>query len=171
MIKEYLELGQVVSTHGVRGEVRVNPWCDSPQFVTKFKTVYMDPNEDSAVKVLSSRVHGNLALLTLEGIDTIEKAKDLKNQVLFIKRADANLPKGTWFVQELIDCKVIDSDDGHEYGVLIDVSKTGANDVWHIKTKSRTVLIPAVKEFVKDTDVESGIIKIKPIKGFFDDED
>ncbi len=171
MIKDYLELGQVVSTHGIRGEMRFNPWCDSAEFVTKFKTVYMDPDENSAVKVLSSRVHGNIALLMLENVDSIEKAQELKNKVLYIKRSDAKLPEGTWFVQELIGCKVIDADTGHEYGVLKDVSKTGANDVWHIKTKKNTVLIPAVKEFIKETDVAAGLIKIKPIKGFFDDED
>ncbi|MCR4594678.1 MAG: ribosome maturation factor RimM [Clostridiales bacterium] len=171
MIKEYLELGQIVSTHGVRGEMRFNPWCDSPEFVKKFKTVYMKPDGKEAVRVLSARPHGNIVLLTLEGVDTVEKARDLKDTVIYMKRSDAKLPKGSWFVQELLDCIVIDADEGHTYGILKDVSKTGANDVWHIDTGKKTVLIPAVKEFVIDTDVENGVIKIRPIKGFFDDED
>lgn len=172
MIKEYLELGQIVSTHGVKGEVRFNPWCDTPDFVKKFKTLYFDKNGEKSVKVISARPHGNVAILLLDGVDDIDKARTLRNTVLYMKRSDARLPKGSWFIQELIGCKVIDSNNGSELGVVTDVSETGANDVWHIKTQSgKTVLIPAIKDVVIDTDVEAGVIRINPLKGLFDDED
>ena len=87
-----------------------------------------------------------------------------------VKRSDAKLPKGTWFIQELFDCKVIDDNTGEELGVITDVSETGANDVWHIKTPKGEVLIPAIKQVVVSVDVEEGIVKINPIKGLFDDE-
>lgn len=171
MIKEYLELGQIVSTHGIKGEVRFNPWCDTPEFVKKFKTVYYDVNGNSSVKVLSARPHGNIVILMLEGVDDVDKARALKNTVLYIKRSDAHLPDGSWFIQELFGCEVFDCNSGEKLGTVCDVSETGANDVWHIKTPDdREVLIPAVKEIVIDTDVEKGIIKINPIKGLFDDE-
>ena len=170
MIKEYLELGQVVSTHGLKGEVRFNPWCDTPDFVKKFKTLYFDNKGEKGIKVLSARPHGNVAILLLEGIDDVDKAKALKNTVLYMKRSDAKLSKGTWFIQELFDCTVIDVQTDKELGVICDVSETGANDVWHIKTSKGEVLIPAIKQVVVDVDVEVGIVKINVLKGLFDDE-
>lgn len=172
MIKDYLELGQIVSTHGIKGEMRFNPWCDKPEFVKKFKTLYFDSKGEKSVKVISARPHGNMVILMLEDIDTVEKAKALKNTVLYMKRSDAKLPKGTWFVQELFDCTVIDNNNGKVLGTIVDVSETGANDVWHIKTpKNSEVLIPAIKQVVISVDVEKGEILINPIKGLFEDED
>jgi 16S rRNA processing protein RimM len=172
MIKDYLELGQIVSTHVVKGEMRFNPWCDKPEFVKKFKTLYFDKNGEKSVKVLVARPHGNMVILMLQDIDTVEKAQALKNTVLYMKRSDAHLPKGTWFVQELFDCTVIDNNNGKVLGVIVDVSETGANDVWHVKTpKGDEVLIPAIKQVLVNVDVEKGEIVINPIKGIFEDED
>ncbi len=172
MVKEYLELGQIVSTHGIKGELRFNPWCDKPEFVKKFKTLYFDKNGEKSIKVISARPHGNMVILMLQDIDTVEKAQALKNTVLYMKRSDAHLPKGTWFVQELFDCKVFDDNNGKVLGTIVDVSETGANDVWHIKTpKGDEVLIPAIKQVIVNVDVEKGEILINPIKGLFEDED
>lgn len=172
MLKEYLELGQIVGTHGVRGELRVNPWCDSPEFVKQFKKVYFDSHGQKEVRVISSRPHGNVALMKLEGVDTVEQASALRNKVVYMKRADAKKKEGSYFIAELIDCTVIDFDDEKKiYGVLCDVSETGANDVWHIKSDDgKEYLLPAIPIVVKDVNVETGIIKITPLKGIFDDE-
>lgn len=172
MLKSYLEIGKIVSTHGIRGEVRVQPWCDSPDFMKKFKTLYFDKNGEKSVAVKACRPHGNVVILQLEGIDSVEKAQMLRNKILFMNRKDAKLPKGDYFIQDLVDCTVVDADDeAISYGILTDVSQTGANDVWHITDKSgREFLIPAIKSVVVSTDVENGIIKIRPLKGIFDDE-
>ena len=172
MIKEYLEVGQIVGTHGVRGEMRVNPWCDSPEFIKQFKTLYFDKNGQKAVKVLACRPHGNVALLKLEGIDTVEAASALRNKVLYMKRSDAKISEGSYFIAELCDCTVVDADDETKvYGVLTDVSETGANDVWYIEKDGKEYLIPAIPDVVESVDVKSGVIKIRPLKGIFDDED
>ena len=170
MLKQYLEVGQIVGTHGVRGEVRVDPWCDTPEFLKKFRTLYFDAMGERAVKVLSSRVHGNIVLMQLEGISTVEEAAVLRNKVVYMNRKDAKIPDNSYFIQDLIDCKVIDADNGTEYGVLTNVSETGANDVWHITKDGKEYLIPAIPPVVIDTDVVSGIIKIRPLRGIFDDE-
>ncbi len=170
MLKQYLEVGQIVGTHGVRGEVRVNPWCDTPEFLKKFRTLYFDAMGERAVKVLSSRVHGNIVLMQLEGISTVEEAAVLRNKVVYMNRKDAKIPDNSYFIQDLIDCKVIDADNGTEYGVLSNVSETGANDVWHIVKDGKEYLIPAIPPVVIDTDVVSGVIKIRPLRGIFDDE-
>lgn len=171
MLKKYLEVGQIVSTHGIKGEVRINPWCDSPEFLKKLKTLYFDKNGEKAVKVVSSRVHGNLVLASLEGVDTVEEASKLKNKVVYMNRDDARIGKNKFFIQDLIDCKVYDADDGRLYGTISDVSQTGANDVWHIECDGKEYLIPAIPDVIIDTDVENETVKIRPLRGIFDDED
>lgn len=172
MIKEYLELGQITGTHGIRGELRVNPWCDSPEFAKRFKTLYFDRKGNSSVKVRSCRPHGNIILLSLYGVDTVEAAQELKNKTLYLKRSDAALPDGVWFIEELTGCTVFDADDTEKiYGTLSEVSQTGANDVWHISAPGAEYLIPAIKEVVIKTDVENNAVYIRPLKGIFDDAD
>lgn len=172
MIKPFLEIGQIVSTHGVKGEVRVSPWCDEPDFMKKFKKLYFDKNGEKQVKILSCRPHGNVVIMKIDGIDTVEAAAALRNKILFMNRNDAKLPDGHYFIQDLIDCTVIDADDEEKkYGILSDVSETGANDVWHITDDGKEYLIPAIPSVVVDTDVVNGIIKIRPLRGIFDDED
>ncbi len=170
MIKDYLEIGKITSTHGIKGEMRVQPWCDSPEYMKKFKTLYLDKKGEKPLGV-SSRPNGNMVIMKISGIDTVEEAARYRDKILYMKRADAKLPEGTWFIQELIDCTVIDADDESKtYGVISDVSQTGANDVWHIKQGDREYLIPAIPSVVISTDVVSGVIKIRPLKGIFDDE-
>ncbi len=172
MIKEYLEIGQVGATHGVRGEFRLNPWCDGPEFVKKFKTFYRDAQGNSPVKVISCRPHGHVCVVKIEGVDTIEQAKELRNTVFYIKRSDVNLPEGKWFVSELIGCDVIDADDNSiHYGTLKDVEAVVANDIWYIDTPDGEVIIPAIKDVVIRCDVENNKVYIRALKGLFDNED
>jgi len=170
MIKEYLEIGKITGTHGIKGEMRVQPWCDTPDFMKKFKTLYLDKKGEKPIKV-SCRPNGHMVIMKTQGIDTIEEASKYREKVLYMKRSEARLPEGSYFIQELIDCKVIDADDESiVYGTLTDVSETGANDVWHITNEKGEYLIPAIPPVVIDTDVAAGVIKIRPLKGIFDDE-
>lgn len=165
-------MGEITGTHSIHGEVRLNPWCDSPDFVKKFKTLYFDSEGRQPVALKNARPHGNIVILKLDGTDTVEQAQKLRGKVMYIKRSDAHLPEGTWFIAELKGCRVVDADDGTVcYGTLTDVSETGANDVWHITNESGEYLIPAIPQVVIDTDVENGIVKIRPLKGIFDHED
>lgn len=170
MIKEYLEIGKITSTHGIKGEMRVQPWCDSPEYMKKFKTLYLDKKGEKPISV-SSRANGAMVIMKIQGVDTVEAAAEYRNKIVYMKRSDAKLPEGTWFIQELIDCTVVDADDETKtYGTISDVSQTGANDVWHIKQGDKEYLIPAIPHVVIDTDVVKGVIKIRPLKGIFDDE-
>ena len=171
MIKTYLELGQIVGTHGVRGEIRINPWCDDPDFARHFDTVYFGKNGDTPVKILSCRKHKNLILMRLEGIGSIEQAETLRNKMLYIRRSDVQLAPGVWFIEELIGCSVLDADDPAVcYGTLTDISKTGANDVWAVTdAEGKEYLLPAIKDVVIDADVEHDKVYIRPLKGIFDD--
>lgn len=171
MLKQYLEIGQIVSTHGIKGEVRVNPWCDSPEFMKKFKTLYFDANGNKAVKITACRPHGNVVILKLDGIDSVEDAQKLRNKTLYMNRADAKLQKGDWFIQDLIGCTVYDADNKEKtYGTLTDVAETGANDIWFIENDDKEYIIPAIKDVVINVDVENESVFIRPLKGIFDEE-
>ena len=173
MRRDYLEVGKIVSTHGIKGEVRVDPWCDGPAFLKQFKTLYYDKNGARPVAVIACRPHSNIAILKLEGVDTVEAAAALRNKVLFMARADASLPDNHFFIQDLIGCRVCDADAPEkQYGVLTDVSTTGANDVWHVTDDSgKEYLLPAIPPVVIDTDIDNERILIRPLKGIFDDAD
>lgn len=171
MLKQYLEIGQIVSTHGIKGEVRVNPWCDTPEFMKKFKTLYFDANGNKAVKITACRPHGNVVILKLDGIDTVEEAQKLRNKTLYMNRADAKLGKDDWFIQDLIGCTVYDADDNEKtYGKLTDVAETGANDIWFIENNGKEYIIPAIKDVVINVNVENESVFIRPLKGIFDEE-
>lgn len=170
MKKTYLEIGKIVGTHGVRGEVKIQPWCDSASFLCQFSTLYLDGAGEKPLRALKLRPHKNVVLGVFETVDSIEKAEALRGKILYMHRADANLPAGANFVQDLINCKVIDLDTGVQYGVLCEViAGTNANDIWSVKTASgEMVLMPAIPEVVLETDVDAGIIRIRPLTGLFD---
>ncbi len=171
MLKQFLETGQITGTHGVRGEVRVHPWSDSPEFVTEFKRLYLDREGDEYIDVERARVHGHMVIMKIRGIDDIPSAERYRNRTLFISRKDARLDKDAVFVQDLIGCMVFEVDSGVCYGEISDVSQTGANDVWHIKSERGETLIPAIPEVVLEVDAENGKVVIRALKGLFDDED
>ena len=168
--KRYLEAGKIVGTHGVRGEVRVQPWCDTPAQFASLKVVYFDEAGTRPVG-LSSRVHGNLCLSRLEGVDTMQDAAALRDKVLYLDRNDLALEPGRHFIQDLLGLSIVDADTGEAYGTLTEVSLTGANDVYHMRMGGREILIPAIPQVVVETDTDGGVMRIRPIKGLLDDED
>lgn len=170
MVKKFLEGGKIVGTHGVRGEMRVECWCDSPQFLAQFKTLYFDEGNEK-VKV-KSRAHKNMVLVKIPNVDTIEQADLLRGKILYIKRSDIKLEEGVNFVQDLIGLEIKDSDSDEVYGVVNDVLRTGSNDVYEMKGKdNKMYYIPAISDIVDEIDVDGGKILITPMKGLFSDED
>lgn len=167
---KFLQAGKIVGTHGIRGEMRVQPWCDSSEFLAGFKRLFLDENGEREFKV-KSRPHGNLCLVKAEGIDSIEAAEALRGKTVYIDRADCSLPEGSYFISDIIGCECIDAETSEEYGRITDVSETGANDIWHVLYNGRECFIPNVPEFVKKVDIENGKVYITPLKGTFDDED
>lgn len=167
---KFLQAGKIVGTHGIRGEMRVQPWCDSSEFLAGFKRLFLDENDERELKV-KSRPHGNICLVKAAGIDSIEAAEALRGKTVYIDRADCSLPEGSYFISDIIGCECIDAETSEEYGKITDVSKTGANDIWHVSYNGRECFIPNVSEFVKKVDIENGKVYITPLKGTFDDED
>lgn len=169
-LQTYLEAGQIVGTHGVRGEVRLQPWCDTPEQLSAVKTMYWDEGK-TAVKV-RCRPHKHMALVMIDGVDTVQAANLLRGKVLYLHRSDLKLEEGACFIRDLIGCRMIDADTGEDYGELTDVSPTGANDVYHMKHKDgREILVPAIPSVIIEKDVENSRILMRPMKGLFDDAD
>lgn len=165
-----IECGKIVSTQGIRGEVRIQPWCDSPDFLLSFKAFFILGGENK-LAVESIRVSKNVVVAKLGGIDTVEAAQALRNHVIYIERKSIKLPKDTYLLTDLIGLLVVNAQTGEEYGKLSDVTATGARDVYHIKTKSgKELLFPAIPEVIKKTDIEGGKMEIIPLEGLFDDE-
>jgi len=171
MEKKLIECGKIVSTQGIRGEVRIQPWCDSPDFLCNFKAFFARGGE-MRLEVQSVRVNKNVVVAKFKGIDTVEEAQALRNHVIYIERKSLKLEKGTYLVRDLIGLNVVDAQTKKVYGVLSDVTATGARDVYHIKTpEGKELLFPAVPEVIIKTDIEGGFMEIIPLKGLFDDED
>ena len=170
-MKKYLETGKIVGTHGVKGMVRVQPWCDSPDFLKQFKHIYTDSDGVNKWTLTSVNPHGNVVLMAIKGIDSIEKAETLRNKIIYIDRKDAKIPKDRYFIDDLIGCTVYDADSNAVLGKLTDVSQTGANDVWHITKNNNEYLVPSIDEVIVSVNVEDETLIIRPLKGIFDDED
>ena len=171
MKKQFLDSGKIVGTHGIKGEVRIDPWCDSPEFLCAFKKLWLDENGTEFIEV-KSRPHKNITLTKIKGVDTIEAAEKYRGKVVYINRDDINLAEGVHFVQDLIGLEVKDADNGKVYGKISDVLRTGANDVYEIKdADGKTYLATVIDDVVKEINVDDGYVIIVPMKGIFDDED
>ena len=170
MLKQFLEVGKIVGTHGLNGEVRVECWCDGPEFLCYFKNLYY---KEGAEKIqIKGRPHKNIALVKIKGVDTIEQADMLRGTVLYINRDDIQFEDGINFVQDLLGCDIKDVDTGVSYGKLTDVLYTGANDVYEVtNSDGKKYYIPVIDDVVINKDVENEVIEIKPMKGLFDNED
>lgn len=170
MLMRYLEAGQIVNTHGLLGEVRVDPWCDTPEFLTQFEGFYFGEGTGYR-KVVSSRAAKNVVLIKFECINTVEEAMKILRSVLYIDREWVKLPEGAYFEQDLIGLSVEDAETGRVYGTLREVSRTGANDIYRVDNNAKQVWIPAIPDVIKTVDTAGGKLLITPLKGLFDDAD
>ena len=167
MRPEYIVVGTVVNAHGIRGEVKVNPHGFDPEFIASFKTLYIG---GKPVTVKAARVHKSTVLLTLPGVETMDDALALKGKDIAIRRADAKLPEGEYFDEELVGCTVLDNATGETVGKVSRVLHYPAHKVYEVRGP-REYLIPAVPEvFIASADPDAGIIRVHMMKGLATDE-
>ncbi|MBR6675855.1 MAG: 16S rRNA processing protein RimM [Clostridia bacterium] len=148
---EYLECGQIVSTHGVRGTVRLESRCDSPRVLASLKRMYRKKGgEYVELKVVSSSIQKNMVLCTFEGLDSLEAAAAMKGTVLYARREDFRLRRGEYFWADMMELPVIDDETGEVYGHLSNILTPGAHQVYVVKREAGEFMIPAVPEFIKE---------------------
>ncbi len=164
MLEQYLEVGKVTNVHGLMGEVRVQPWADSPDFLCQFKTLYVDKTH-WPIKVERARVHKHMAILKFEGVTDVPSALSLRNAILYIDRADANLPEGSFFLADIYGLEVRDAQSNEVLGKVADVLTLPASNVYVIKGGERELMIPAVPQFIAETNIQDGFILVNMMEG------
>ena len=170
MKKEFLECGKIVGAHGVKGLAKVESWCDSPKILAAQKRVFLAEKDGSykEVGIESASVSKDLVLISLSGISDREQVQGMKNTVLYLKREDIPLKRGAVLLADIIGLDVIDVDTGINYGRVKDITDAPRSRIYVIEAHDgREVLIPDVKEFIKEIKTEEGVF-IRPIPGFFD---
>jgi len=160
---QFIEAGQIVTTHGVRGEVKVLPWLDSPEMLKSFRRCRIE-GKDYALQ--SVRVQKGCDLVKLSGIDTMDSAQALRRKTMLLYREDA--PKDLIFASELIGVEVFAEEEC--LGKITDVLDYPGNMVYVVEGAYR-YMIPAVKAYVLRTDLEENRMEIKLIEGMRCDED
>ena len=158
--RQYIDAGKIVNTHGVRGEVKIEVWLDSPEMLRRCGRVFLGGAEK---KLLSARGQKGFLIAALEGVDDLNAAMALKERVVQIDRADAKLPKGSFFLRDILGASVVD-ESGAEIGRLADVLELPGQRVYVVKGETEH-LIPAVPAFILATDVDAGRITVRLIEG------
>ena len=166
-MEDFLKVGVITTTHGVRGEVKVYPTTDEPERFLELDHVLLDTGKEfQDLEIKNVRFFKNLVILKFKGIDNINDIEKYKGHDLWIPREEAQeLEEDEYYIADLLGLRVM-LDDGTEFGTLKNVMETGANDVYIIDTNAHgEVLVPAIRECIQDIDLEKNTMKIHLMKG------
>lgn len=162
---ELIEVGQIVNTHGIRGEIKINPWTDDIYDLVDLEVFY--DKDGKAFDVENSRVHKNVLIVKFEQIKTMNDAEKLKGKTLFTEKVP--LPEGRYYIKDLIGLSVFEENE--ELGKLTDVFNTGANDIYEVKTKDgKNIYLPVIDGVIGDVDLENKKMFVTIPAGLLDDE-
>ena len=164
---KYFEIGQIVNTNGLKGFVKVKPFTDDIKEFETFETIYVQKKTELIeCKIESVRYAKNMVLLKLKGIDDIDSAEALRN--LYIKVSREQLPElqeNSYYIVDLLECEVA-TVEGEILGKMDDVFNTGSNDIYVVKNeKGKQILLPAIKEVIKNVDIPNRKITVKLMEG------
>lgn len=163
----YLEIGQIVNTNGLKGFLKVKPLTDDITRFEKLKTIYIQKAKELiGFKIQEIKYNKQSVLLKLEGIDDITEAEKYKNFYIKISKENAvELEKNSYFIVDIIGCQVY-TDENEYLGNVVDVFQTGSNDVYTLKnSEGKEILIPAIKEVIKNVDIKNKRIVIHLMDG------
>lgn len=163
MKNEILEIGKVVNTHGIKGEIKIQPWCDDPEIFDELEYIYIGGKK---FNIERSRFHKTCEIVAVEGINNINDAELLKNKIVTIEREVlGDLPEGTYYIADIIGLEV-KTTDGVLLGKVSQVIGTGSNDVYEVERKGKKpVLLPVIDDVVKQVDIDGGCITVSLIPG------
>ena len=162
---EFIEIGQIVNTHGIKGEVKLNPWTDNISDLLDLEVFY--DKSGNALEVVNSRIHKNTVIIKFRTISTMNDAEKMKGKTLYTEKTP--LPEGRYYIKDLIGLKALEN--GEELGTLTDVFNTGANDIYEVKTPGgKRIYIPVIDGVIGDVDLDKGTIEVTIPDGLLDDE-
>lgn len=168
-MQTYLPACKIVTTHGVRGEMKALPLCDGAGFLSGFKMLYTSADGDNPRKLLGVRAQGNMLLVRLEGVADMDAARAMVGRTLYLDKREAKLPEGRYFIDDVLGCAVVDAATGREYGTVTEVSHPAAQDIYTVRDAAGgDHMIPVVPEFVVRIDIETRQVLVNPIPGMFD---
>lgn len=169
-MEKYFNVGKIVNTHGIRGEVRVISRTDFPEERYKIgNTLFLfmpGTKEPEELVVKSHRTHKNFNLLTFEGFDNVNQVERMRGGILKVPETQrGSLEEGEFYFQDIIGCTMFTT-EGEELGKVIEILTPGANDVWVVKgSNGKELLIPYIEDIVKKVDVKEKVIEIEPMEG------
>lgn len=169
--QDMFQIGAITATHGVRGEVKVFPTTDNPNKFKKLKKIVLDTGKETQeMEIASVKFFKNLVILKFKGFDSLNDVEKFKGKTLWITREQSGpLGKDEYYRADLIDLQVV-SDTGEALGLISDVLETGANDVYEISMPNgKKVLIPAIKDCIKQVDMDARVMTIHVMDGLFED--
>lgn len=169
-MEQFLRVGVISSTHGVRGEVKVFPTTDDPARFKKLKKVILDTkNGRMELEIQGVKFFKNQVILKFKGYDNINDIEKYKGMDLLVSREDAvPLEENENFIVDLIDMTVV-TDTGEVLGTLTDVMQTGANDVYVVETpREKEILLPAIRDCILDVNVEEKRMLVHVLEGLLD---
>ena len=164
----HFKVGQIVNTQGLKGEVKVYTYTDDINRFDELDKFYLDKDRENAMNVEKVRYKGNMVIMKIKGIDTVEEAQKLRNKFMYVSREESrDLEEGEYFIADMIGIKAYTVDSDY-VGELKEVLQYAANDVYVIKNEDKEYLIPAMMKFVPTIDMENRKMIIDPIKGMLD---
>lgn len=166
-MEDYLEAGKIATAHGVRGDLRVESWCDSPKVLAELKHIYIG-KEKKPYRVQQGGVHRGMALLHLEGVEDRDAALALKDRVIYAARAELPLAEGAYFVADMLGAAVIDADTGHIYGKITDLIEGAASLLYEVSGERGSALLPAIPQFVVRSEPGKALY-VRVIEGLLDE--
>ncbi len=170
MVKKdgFIECGKIINTHGCRGGVKLESWCNTPEELASIKKWYILNNgKYDKYTVVKASVFKQFVVAELSGVNDMDAAMALKNQTVYAERSDFKLDDGEYFIADIIGIDVIDAKNGKVYGKVADIINRGASDIYVVDTPNGERMIPAVDEFIVKTDIEKGLF-VKTIPGLLD---
>lgn len=165
-----LEIGQIVNTFGIKGEVKVKPFTDDIKRFDKLKKINIEQkNSKKEYEIENIKYHKDMVILKLKGIDQIEQAELLRNSYLKINRNEEEpLEENTYYIVDLLGLSVY-TEEGILLGILDDIYNTGSNDIYVVKDElGKQTLLPAIQDVIKKIDIENQKIIVHLMKGLLD---
>lgn len=165
---DLIEIGKIVNTHGIRGEVKIQPWCDDPYIFDELEYLIIDGRE---YEIIRNRLHKNCQIVQLGGVSDMNAAEAMRGKVVKVEREVFDLPEGRYFVTD-IEGLTVREESGRVLGIVDEVIKTGSNDVYVLKNtfNNKLILIPVIDDVILETNIEDKYITVRLMPGLIEED-